>query len=253
MPKFHYNSYNIFYREQGNGPVLIILPGNTASSAAHEGELSYFADGFRTAALDFLGTGQSDRLIKDYYGETQAWFEDRAKQTAALIEHLGSKNACIVGCSGGGTITLLTAVLYPQQVRSLIADSCPAIFTRQMFISNVLRERQLRSPEQIQFWEYCNGPDWEDVVRQDTEMLDRFSAAGGDCFQGRLHDISCPVLLTASRKDSALPGITDQVSLMANQIPECSVYLHDDGDHPFMWTEQEEFRRLADRFLRQSN
>ena len=33
MPYVTHDDHRLFYREQGNGPLLLILPGNTASSA----------------------------------------------------------------------------------------------------------------------------------------------------------------------------------------------------------------------------
>ena len=42
MPNFIHNSQRLFYREQGEGPLLLILPGNTASSACHPEEVAYF-------------------------------------------------------------------------------------------------------------------------------------------------------------------------------------------------------------------
>jgi valacyclovir hydrolase len=42
MPFFNNNDHQLFYREVGTGPLLLILPGNTASSACHEGEMQHF-------------------------------------------------------------------------------------------------------------------------------------------------------------------------------------------------------------------
>ena len=62
MPHFAHHGHRLFYREQGEGTLLMILPGNTASSACYEGELNYFSRRYRAVSLDFAGTGASDRL-----------------------------------------------------------------------------------------------------------------------------------------------------------------------------------------------
>ncbi|MCB0152504.1 MAG: hypothetical protein KDE01_33210, partial [Caldilineaceae bacterium] len=62
MPIFSIDGLTLHYREAGAGPLLLVLPGNTASSACHDGELTYFADHFHVVSPDFRGTGQSTRL-----------------------------------------------------------------------------------------------------------------------------------------------------------------------------------------------
>ena len=60
MPYFEWKGRRLFYRQRGEGDLLLILPGNTASSACHEAELAYFSDRYQVVALDFLGSG--DRI-----------------------------------------------------------------------------------------------------------------------------------------------------------------------------------------------
>ena len=97
MPHFIYNNHQLFYREQGNGPLLLILPGNTASSACHEGELTYFGQRYHAVSLDFLGAGQSDRLAV----WPDDWWGQGAHQARELIEHLRQTRCLVMGTSGG--------------------------------------------------------------------------------------------------------------------------------------------------------
>ena len=97
MPHFNWKDHQIFYQEQGEGPLLLILPGNTASSICHQGELDYFCDRFHTASLDFLGTGKSDRVAT----WAQDWWADGASQAKTLVEHLGYQECIVMGTSGG--------------------------------------------------------------------------------------------------------------------------------------------------------
>jgi len=76
MPYFNWNDHQIFYREQGESPLLLILPGNTASSICCQGEIDYFSSHYHTASLDFLGTGKSDRVVI----WAQDWWADGASQ-----------------------------------------------------------------------------------------------------------------------------------------------------------------------------
>lgn len=245
MPAFTHDDHQLFYREQGKGPLLLILPGNTASSANHAGELDYFGQRYRAVSLDFWGTGQSDRL------ETwpENWWEVGAHDAAALIEHLGEERALVIGTSGGAIVALFMALLYPERVRGVIADSTVERFTKAS-IQDAVAERAKRSPEQIAFWISAHGDDWEAVVNADSNMLLRFvKKTRGDWARSRLAEIQCPVLLTASLEDPLLPKVGKQLMSMSKQIPNSRAFLTGGGEHPLMWSRSEDFRRVSDYFL----
>lgn len=244
MPHFYHNGLRLFYRENGHGPLLLILPGNTASSAHHVNDLAYFARRFHAVALDFAGTGQSERVAV----WPVDWWVQGAQAAAALIDHLGEERAIVLGTSGGGMVALHLAIQHPDRVRAVIADSCIEHWPPQA-IRAAIATREARLPGQIEFWQSGHGDDWAQVVDADSEMLRRFADTGGDVFAGRLSEIQCPVLITASRRDDALPQIDTQIQSMAQQIRGAKYYLADDGAHPFMWSRSEEFRRVADAFL----
>jgi pimeloyl-ACP methyl ester carboxylesterase len=235
----------LFFRERGKGPLLLILPGNTASSANHESELRYFGDRFHVASPDFLGTGGSERV-----GEwADAWWQQGAQQAHALVQHLGYRQAIVMGTSGGAVAALWTALLFPQAVRAVIADSCMEVFSEEMLRENVYRDRAQRTPEKVAFWEQAHGADWEQVIEADTDMMRRFAESGGAWFKKRLSEIGCPVLLTASRRDPLLPQVVHQVCAMAEQIVRSRVFLNDAGGHPLMWSCPQTFRGICDVFV----
>ncbi|PID56178.1 hypothetical protein CSB45_12425 [candidate division KSB3 bacterium] len=249
MPSFIHRSHRLCYREEGKGPLLLLLPGNTASSACYDGELNYFSSYFRTVSLDFWGTGQSDRIEGAW---PEDWWEIGAQDAAALIKHLGEKNALVLGTSGGAITALLMAMLFPQHVQAVVADSCiqryPAALLRM-----VVAERRQRSEKQIAFWKIAHGSDWERVIEADSECLQRLSMQGDlDWTQGRLRNIRCPVLLTASLLDRSLPDVGRKICGMAEQIPESRVLLINGGDHPLMWSRREDFFHVCIYFLKEA-
>ena len=223
MPHFTHDGHQLFYREQGSGPLLLILPGNTASSASHAGELAYFGQRYRTVSLDFRGTGQSDRLAE----WPDDWWE----------------------ISGGAIVALLMAILHPERVRGVIADSTVQRF-RKSGLKEAVAERAERTSDQVTFWLQAHGEDWEEVVDADSAMLLRFARKQkGDAFQGRLSEIECPVLLTASLEDPRLPKVGKQIMAMSQQIRNSRAFLTSQGGHPLMWSRPEDFRHVADYFL----
>jgi valacyclovir hydrolase len=123
MPSFTWQGHAVHYRQAGEPgrPLLLILPGSTASSASHLGDLKHFGRSHHVAALDYLGTGGSDRL--EHW--PLDWWESGAAQATALAAHLGAGRFALLGCSGGGVLALLAAANQPGAVGAVIADSCP--------------------------------------------------------------------------------------------------------------------------------
>lgn len=80
-------------------------------------------------------------------------------------------------------------------------------------------------------------------------MILRFSKQGGEQFYGRLKDINCPVLFTASLSDEMLPDPGAQICRMMQQISGSQAFLCREGNHPLMWNRPAEFRRAVDGFL----
>ncbi len=125
----------------------------------------------------------------------------------------------------------------------------PTHFTEVMLRDNVVAARAQRAPGQVAFWEYAHGEDWAQVVDADTDVIRRFVARGGTWLEGRLDEITAPVLFTASARDVMLPAVRAELMAMSAQIPTSRVYLHHEGDHPLMWTQPAVFRYQAAVFL----
>jgi len=244
MPDFVSNGHRLHYRERGRGPLLLILPGATASSAGHGGELAYFSRRYRAVALDFLGTGQSERLA--FWPDD--WWEQAASDAARLVEHLGYEECMVMGTSGGAAVALLLAIVHAERVRAVVADSVVEHLPAERWRMN-LADRARRSEEQIRFWRRMHGDDWEQVVEADTDLLRRFASRGGDWFAGRLAKIRCPVLFTASLHDEMLANVGPQLCHMVEQVCDSRLYLTREGRHPLMWSRPGEFRRAASAFL----
>ena len=244
MPYFKSNHRKLFYREQGQGPLLLILPGSTASSACHQGELNYFSAHFHAVSLDFCGTGKSDK--SQHWPED--WWTRGAHDAAALVEHLGEETCVVMGTSGGGVVALLMAQLYPQRVQAVVADSCTSRFPPEE-IPAVVSARENPQPEQIAFWEFAHGSDWEQVVKADSSLLLRFAERGGQWLNGQLSTIQCPVLFTASLGDELLFNVGEEVLGMSQQIKCGHVFMTREGTHPLMWSCPEDFRCACDAFL----
>jgi len=245
MPYFTHCQRRLFYREQGQGPLLLILHGNTASSAAHLGELAYFGQRYRAVALDFPGTGQSERV--DVWPDD--WWLQGARAAVALMDHLSAAQGVVMGTSDGAVAALLMAQHAPDRVQAVIADSCVMRQPPEVLRAEVAGRRQ-RHPEAVAFWQQAHGDDWEQVIEADNDVMLRLAERDGRWFERSLSEIGCPVLLTGSLQDATLHDGAAQMLEMAKQIPESQLVLVNGGDHPLMWSRPEAFRRAADSFLR---
>jgi len=166
----------------------------------------------------------------------------------ALVDHLGQEKSLVMGTSGGGVVALLLAILFPARVEAVIADSCVEKFSPD-WIEWVILARNQRTPEQVAFWQQAHGEDWLPVVEADSDLFRRLAERGGDFFEGRLSNIRCPILFTASLQDQALQNVGAQLWRMSAQIPDSQLYLVNGGDHPLMWSRPELFRPVCDLFL----
>ena len=174
MSYFNYHNKSIFYQEIGSGTPTIFLHGNTASSKMFERLLPLYQTNFRAIMIDFLGNGQSDR-VKGV--SSDLWYEE-ALQTIALVEHLGCAQVNLVGTSGGAWVAINAALEHPELINKVIADSFDGRTLHDGFAKDLVAERTAakKDAQARQFYEWCQGADWEAVVDADTSALLQFMA-----------------------------------------------------------------------------
>lgn len=245
MASFTYGSSLIHYLEHGDGELLVLLPGNSASGAAFTAQLPIFGEHYRAVAIDFLGTGRSDRRA----AWPDDWWGDAARQVEALLDHLDMDRAVLVGTSGGSVVALRAAAAFPDRIAAVVADSFSARFDEAMLRRNVLASRRDPPEEQRGFWHYCHGDDWRAVVDADTAAIERLVARGGDWLDVDLGRVDAPVLLTGSMSDPAVPDIAGEYRRLEDRLPHATMFLTTEGGHPLMWTRPALFHREALTFL----
>jgi pimeloyl-ACP methyl ester carboxylesterase len=112
------NGLNMYYEIHGSGDVpVVLLHGAYMHTGMMEFLLSGLANTRQVTAVDLQGHGRTadiDRPIT---------YEQMADDVAALMEHLGTAQADMVGYSMGGSIALLLAMRHPERVRKVVAAS----------------------------------------------------------------------------------------------------------------------------------
>lgn len=250
MAYFKYKDKSVFYEEYGQGEPIIFLHGNTASSKMSELLMPLYAENFRCILIDFLGNGQSDRVEKF---SPDMW-HDEALQTIALTEHLQCGKVSLVGTSGGAWAAVNAALERPDLFHAVIADSFDGRTLNENFSANLLTERKAakEDTQSRQFYEYCQGVDWEKVVDLDTKALLKCAVEKRPLFHKPLEELKVPILFMGSKEDeSCRNNMEEEYREMASMLSQSTVYLFPSGGHPSLFSNAEQSATLIKKFISQ--
>jgi pimeloyl-ACP methyl ester carboxylesterase len=120
MSDFEYQGHRLAYTEHGGGDhPTILLPGLLLSQQMQTPLARQLARrGNRVITLDPLGHGRSDRPL-DMWHYSMASF---ARQTVALLDHLGLPRAVVGGTSLGANVTLEVASQAPDRLQGMVIE-----------------------------------------------------------------------------------------------------------------------------------
>lgn len=106
---------NLFYRDQGEGPVLLLIHGICASSLTWDGWVKELAPHYRVIRFDVPGFGISGPVKKELYDR-----EAIVKFLDDFLNALKIDRVSIAGNSLGGYIAWNYALDHPERVQKLI-------------------------------------------------------------------------------------------------------------------------------------
>jgi pimeloyl-ACP methyl ester carboxylesterase len=114
MPVVRIHGHEVSYRDEGQGPVLLLLHGIAGSSRAWREVMPALAGDFRLIAPDLLGHGESAKPVGDYsLGAYASGMRD-------LLGELGIERATLVGQSFGGGVAMQLAYQHPELCERLV-------------------------------------------------------------------------------------------------------------------------------------
>ncbi|WP_432407697.1 alpha/beta fold hydrolase [Wukongibacter sp. M2B1] len=242
---YNYEGKKIFYRDVGEGEVIVLLPGNTSSSEVHRGDIDYFSKQYRVICPDYIGYGKSERANE----LPENFWHENALMLINLMEALKVDKYKVIGSSGGGLIGLNMAILAPDRIQLVVADSLIGEYITKSVGEKIVRGRAQTDNGIKDFWRYAHGDDWEQVIKFDTEMIAQFSQNGRSIFNGKLDKINCPVLIIGSLSDDLIPNIVINMGEICKQIKNSKLLLYSKGRHPVMLTMAEAYRKDVKDFL----
>lgn len=248
MAYFKYRDKSVYYTEYGQGEPLVFLHGNTDSSKMSGFLMPLYAEKFRCILIDFLGNGRSDR-VESF--SPDMWY-DEALQTIALAEHLQCGRVSLIGTSGGAWAAVNAALERPDLLHAVVADSFDGRTLNDNFSANLLAERKAAKEDiqSRQFYEWCQGADWEKIVDLDTEALLKCAEEKRPLFHKPLEQLKTPILFIGSKADeSCRSNIEEEYREMASMLSQSSVYLFPSGGHPSLFSNAEKTADIIYNFI----
>lgn len=248
MAFFKYGDKNIYYDEIGAGLPVVFLHGDTASSKMFEYIIPLYANSFRVILMDFLGNGQSDR-IEEF--PSDLWYS-QAQQAIAFLEYLDCGKVNLIGTSGGAWVAVNIALERPDLVHKVVADSFDGRTLQNGFTENLLKERTSAKNNDFsrQFYEWCQGEDWETVVDLNTKALLECADSKRPLFQMPLEMLEVPILFVGSKGDTMCRrNLEEEYKQMERLVPNGKIYFFPTGDHPAILSNAEKFADIVKDFF----
>jgi pimeloyl-ACP methyl ester carboxylesterase len=114
MPSITFEDRTLAFEEWGSGEPVVWLQGTGESRYGWVGQIGELSGRFRCIATDHRDVGESSYVDEPY---TPA---DLARDAAAVMDHVGTGAAHVVGYSLGGAAAQELALARPDLVRSLV-------------------------------------------------------------------------------------------------------------------------------------
>lgn len=112
------NGIRVHYVKMGVGPLVVLLHGWPETWYEWRYVMPRLAERFTVIAPDLRGTGESEKTAAGYDKRTIA------EDVAALIRHVGTGKAVVVGHDMGGKAAYVLGLLHPDLVEKLVLVDC---------------------------------------------------------------------------------------------------------------------------------
>jgi pimeloyl-ACP methyl ester carboxylesterase len=268
MPHAKSGNIRLYYEETGTGFPIIFVHEYASDHREWESQVRYFSRRYRCVTYNARGYPPSDVPESDAdYG-----YEQARDDIAAVLHHLGIRQAYVVGLSQGAYATLQFGLRYPEMARALVvagvgSGSPPAL--RAEFVKNTLAmsEVWLRdgsakaaetvgvSPTRIQL-KGKNPRGYDEFLAHLREHAHRGMALVGRNYQAKrpsledfgaaLGQLPMPVLLACGDEDE--PCIATNIWLK-RVIPNAGLWLVPRTGHAINLEEPASFNRALGDFF----
>ena len=219
MSWFEHGTSRIYYEEAGTGDPVLLLPGFAGTIEEFSALRETLTATYRVIAADLPGSGRSAPQPRAY---TATYYEDDARSFAALLHHLETEPAHLLGFSDGGEVSLLLAALTPGVARSVVTwgavgtlahTPAPMLDAMDTVIDQPIPPMQPFRDYLIAAYGEANA---RAMTRNFVGAARAIIAGGGDISWSKVGAIACPVLLITGEHDPLAPPAL--VSELATRI-----------------------------------
>ena len=215
MAKLARNGVNIYYETHGEGPVILLSHGYSATAQMWRGQIETLSREHKLVLWDMRGHGQSD------YPTDQSAYNEEATiaDMLALLDHVGAKTAIVGGLSLGGYMSLAFHASHPERVRALlIIDTGPGYKSdtgRDGWNQNALRTAARYEKEGLSA---LGGASAERATAQHRDATGLVRAARGMLTQKNarvmesLPNIKVPSIIIVGEKDTPFLAAADYMT-----------------------------------------
>jgi 3-oxoadipate enol-lactonase len=240
---------------------LLLLAGLASKRLNWYKLLEPFGRTFRTIALDFRDTGDSDLVSEPYT------LGDLADEAVDVLLALGVPRAHVVGISMGGAVALHLALRHPERVEKLVVIATPPGGKAQVSVSPEMMalqpDFQLEIGERMrQTYAMIAAPGYFERHPEDGERLvenARYRPQSQEAYQrqlqalvthdvgGQLERISAPTLVVQGEVDPLVAPANAQY--LVQHIPGARLVLYPNTGHLVHIERAEELNRDVLAFL----
>ena len=116
MPTINRKGVNLYYEVHGDGPVLLLSHGYSATSEMWRDQVATLSRSHKVIVWDMRGHGRSDSPND----QSEYSHEKSVDDMAELLDVVGVERAIVAGLSLGGYMSLAFHLAHPERVRALI-------------------------------------------------------------------------------------------------------------------------------------
>jgi pimeloyl-ACP methyl ester carboxylesterase len=228
MPTLNRNGVKIHYQIQGEGPVILLSHGFSASSEMWRGQMEALSRRHQLIVWDMRGHGETDCPSDAAEYSEAATVADMA----ALLDAAGADRAIVGGLSLGGYMSLAFHLKHPERVRALLVfDTGPGF-----------RNEQARERWNQRALEIADVSESKGLALAARGMLTQRDSRVIDS----LPNIRVPTLVVVGADDAPFLAAADY---MTAKIPNAAKVVIADAGHVANVDQSERFNAAVVHFL----
>ena len=242
----------------GQGPDLLLVSGLGGTAAFWDPVVASLSERFRVIRSDQRGIGASTR------GAAPTTINQLGRDSFAVLDHVGSRRALLLGHSTGGVILQAMALEDETRISGLVLSGSwlksnrymSELFRSRLAILRVLPREYAAMVAFLGYpadWLEANWPRYEAMLAaapvtqaQQDVVPERIEALVGFDRSSEVGRITSPILIQGAEDDLIVPAFLQRE--LARALPHAESHFFQTGGHFFPVTRIEEFVDTLTRF-----